>query len=44
MLGIAGACVAIGLAPIVLWPAIATAVGTWRPGWTDVRHQRHCSR
>lgn len=33
MLGIAAACVAIGLAPIVFWPAIATAVGAWRSGW-----------
>jgi hydrogenase-4 component B len=36
MLGIAAACVAIGLAPIVFWPAIATAVGAWRPVWAGV--------
>ena len=33
MLGLATACVAIGLAPIVFWPAIAGAVGAWRPAW-----------
>jgi hydrogenase-4 component B len=31
MLALAAACVAIGLAPIVFWPAVATAVGAWRP-------------
>jgi hydrogenase-4 component B len=31
MLALAAACVAIGLAPIVFWPALATAVGAWRP-------------
>jgi hydrogenase-4 component B len=36
MLAIAGACVAIGLAPIAFWPSIATGVGAWRPAWTDV--------
>ena len=33
MLFLAGACVAIGLAPVVFWPAIARAVETWRPVW-----------
>jgi len=36
MLGIAAACVAIGLAPILFWPSIATAVGAWRPAWAGV--------
>lgn len=36
MVAIAGVCVAIGLAPIAFWPSIATALGAWRPGWTDV--------
>jgi hydrogenase-4 component B len=36
MLGLATACVAIGLAPVVFWPAIANAVGAWRPGWAPV--------
>lgn len=35
MVAIASVCVAIGLAPIAFWPPIATAVGAWRPGWTD---------
>ena len=33
MLMLAGACVAIGLAPVFFWPAIARAAGAWRPGW-----------
>jgi hydrogenase-4 component B len=33
MLVLAGSCVAIGLAPIVFWPAIARVVGAWQPGW-----------
>jgi len=36
MLALAGVCVAIGLAPVLFWPAIARAVGTWNPGWVDV--------
>jgi hydrogenase-4 component B len=36
MLGLATACVAIGLAPIVFWPAIANAVGAWHPVWAAV--------
>jgi hydrogenase-4 component B len=35
MLVLAGACVAIGLAPVVFWPAIALAVGDWQPGWAS---------
>ncbi len=33
MLVLAGAGVAIGLAPIVFWPAIARAAGAWHPAW-----------
>jgi hydrogenase-4 component B len=33
MLALAGICVAIGLAPVVLWPAVARAVGDWHPAW-----------
>ena len=35
MLFLAGACVAIGLAPVVFWPAIARAVGAWHPTGTS---------
>jgi hydrogenase-4 component B len=34
MFALAGACVAIGLAPFVFWPAVARAVGAWNPRWT----------
>jgi len=30
---LAGLCVAIGLAPLVFWPAIARAAGAWNPAW-----------
>jgi len=33
MLVLAGACVLIGLVPVIFWPAVARAVGTWRPLW-----------
>jgi len=33
MLVLAAACVAIGLAPVVFWPAVARAVGEWNPAW-----------
>ena len=33
MLVLAGACVAIGLAPFLFWPFVAQAVGAWRPAW-----------
>jgi hydrogenase-4 component B len=36
MLALAGVCVVIGLAPILFWPAVARAVGSWRPAWTAV--------
>jgi hydrogenase-4 component B len=33
MLVLALACVAIGLGPMLFWPAIARAVGAWNPAW-----------
>jgi hydrogenase-4 component B len=36
MLILAAGCVAIGLAPILFWPAVHTAVGAWRDTWIDV--------
>ncbi|MHB1311277.1 MAG: proton-conducting transporter transmembrane domain-containing protein, partial [Gemmatimonadaceae bacterium] len=33
MLALAVLCVALGLAPTVVWPAIARAVGAWHPAW-----------
>lgn len=35
MLVLGGLCVALGLAPVVFWPAVARAVGTWRSAWVD---------
>jgi hydrogenase-4 component B len=34
MIFLALLCVAIGLAPVLFWPSIETAVGAWRPEWT----------
>lgn len=36
MLALAGACVVVGLAPVVFWPLLARAVGSWRPAWALV--------
>ena len=36
MLALAGVCLTIGLAPILLWPVVARAVGSWRPAWVAV--------
>lgn len=33
MLVLAAVCVAIGLAPVLFWPAVARAVGEWHPAW-----------
>jgi hydrogenase-4 component B len=35
MLLLAGACVAIGLAPVLFWPALARVVGVWQPAWVS---------
>jgi len=32
MLGLGTACVAIGLVPILFWPALVTATAAWQPG------------
>lgn len=37
MLALGSGCVAMGLAPIFFWPAIARAVGTWNPAWVLVQ-------
>lgn len=34
MLVFSGLCVAIGLAPVLFWPAVSRAVGVWHPAWT----------
>ena len=33
MLGLAAACVAIGLVPSLFWPALSRAAATWNPAW-----------
>jgi len=33
MLVLAAVCIAIGLAPVLFWPAVAHAVAAWQPGW-----------
>jgi hydrogenase-4 component B len=35
MIVLAGACVVVGLAPVIFWPAVARAVGAWLPVWID---------
>jgi hydrogenase-4 component B len=35
MIFLAAGCVAIGLAPVVFWPALARAVAGWQPVWND---------
>jgi hydrogenase-4 component B len=36
MVAMAVGCVAIGLAPVLFWPAILRAVDVWNPAWTGV--------
>jgi hydrogenase-4 component B len=36
MLALAGACVAIGLAPVLFWPAMARAASAWNPAWSGL--------
>ncbi len=36
MLVLASGCVVIGLAPYLLWPLVARAVGSWHPAWLVV--------
>ena len=33
MMLLAATCVALGLGPVLVWPAIARAVSVWHPGW-----------
>jgi hydrogenase-4 component B len=33
MMALGAACVAIGLAPVAFWPAVAQAVNAWNPAW-----------
>jgi len=35
MLVLGAACVAIGLAPVVFWPAVARAMAVWNPAWAE---------
>lgn len=35
MLVLAGACVVIGLAPVLFWPVLAGVTTAWRPVWSD---------
>jgi hydrogenase-4 component B len=36
MIVIAAICAAIGLLPMLVWPALARAVGSWHPAWAGV--------
>ncbi len=36
MVVLAAGCVAIGLAPVVFWPAVMRAAGAWQPAWAGV--------
>lgn len=36
MLVLGGACVAIGLGPVIFWPAVVRAVDVWNPVWVGV--------
>jgi len=38
MLVLAAGCVAIGLAPILFWPAVASAAAAWQPAWAANLH------
>ena len=40
MLALAAVCVAIGLAPVLFWPAVARAVGAWHPAWAAAAPRR----
>jgi hydrogenase-4 component B len=35
MIGIASACLCLGLAPVLFWPAISRAMGSWHPAWAN---------
>ena len=44
MLVLGAACVAIGLAPVVFWPAVVRAMDVWNPVWAERRRPRRCRR
>jgi hydrogenase-4 component B len=33
MLALAAGCLALGLAPVLVWPALARAIAVWHPAW-----------
>ena len=33
MIGLAAGCVVLGLVPVLFWPALARAAGSWHPAW-----------
>jgi hydrogenase-4 component B len=33
MLALAGACVVLGITPLLVWPAVSRVAEVWRPGW-----------
>ncbi len=35
MMVMAALCLAIGLAPVLFWPAVSRAIGVWNPIWAD---------
>jgi hydrogenase-4 component B len=35
MVGVAAACVALGLGPLLVWPLVSRAVGTWDTAWAS---------
>jgi len=37
MLALAGVCLGLGLAPILVWPALARATGVWHPAWAAAK-------
>ena len=40
MLALAGVCLMIGLLPMLFWPVISRAVGSWHPAWDGGPHAR----
>jgi len=36
MIGLAAACVVLGLVPALFWPAVMRAVGSWHPAWATM--------
>jgi hydrogenase-4 component B len=44
MLAMAIGCVAVGLAPVLFWPAIARATGAWNAAWSEMEPQPSLER